>query len=195
MLSEFEEHRENYKPNAKDRVHRNRLRGKGLQAKVEKLVESLRTEGRVPKEFKKIGSGSYASVHTFSKDLVVRVEEMADESEGHAAFMDSFVMKHRSKYVPRVSYFGLHDKISDEGRCVDTYSVVVMEKLKRNFNKANEILNCEWSDYHRDYVVTNKTMKRMFKRLHDAGVTPNDMHNGNLMFRADGTPVITDPIC
>jgi hypothetical protein len=161
-------------------VLRDRIKTKALRKSVEKVVGKF-TEGEFV-DLKRLSSGSYASVYELNKDLVVRIED-GGVDEGHNRWMEGFVLKNRSKYVPKVVYYAKDD-----------YSTItVMEKLKEDMKKADDIMENGWvmgSVTKTSHKGINRTIERMIK----AGLWPDDMHNENMMFRKDGTPVITDPI-
>lgn len=163
-------------------VFKNKL-NKTQHKKLDSFVKFQHQGGARPKGVNMLGSGSYATVFTFAKDLVVRYEDDAEHNNGHHKFMTDFVVRKRSKYVPKVFYYGTDDAGN---------SYTVMERLKVDTEKAQELLE---HDCGCDQVKGHRGMQKAVLRMRKEGVWPGDLHDENIMFRKDGTPVITDPIC
>jgi hypothetical protein len=151
----------------------------------ESMVHKLEAEG-----YRYLGNGLFATAlyHPERPDEVLKVGDYGDgdnfngmECDGWLTYFDRVVRRSRSKHVPKVHEVTLYEH----------FYVVRMERLRECRNRYDEI-----GLYSRRSC--QPAVKRLAQRLQrlcsDVG-HGFDLHPGNIMARADGTLVITDPFC
>ena len=178
-----------------------------LNKSRQKMVEKFLTKDIT---LKVIGSGATAKVYNLDASAVLRVQKDSEDYPAQVyADWAKFCIKTRSKHLPK-----LHFMAEDAEGTV----ITVMEKLSRvpyKYDKKTKLSTDDVVNYLEDYLCTeerlNKTwlgamtanisapaITRLRDRMKAASIYPNDLHTGNVMFRADGEQkvlVITDPVC
>ena len=183
---------------------------KGRWPKAMKKIMSVNWEsGRDLEEtvtksgMKRIGMGNYAKVYSLDSKRVLKLA-MGDPCWDAIV---RFFQRNSSKYIPKVYWHRRYEGNANtpRGFPADFFSATVMERLQkapgRNWARYmhmedydtdmwNTINKLELSRKHPMYDILAKLKKlgeKMSPRCH------LDLHEENVMFRQNGTPVLVDP--
>ena len=180
---------------------------------------NLRKEG-----YKELGSGCFAT--TFGKPnkrTVVKVgiykEEtfwtnngklgLVDGNHAYMAYIRAIRTKQDNPFFPKVKSVQFHHYAEDNGKIVQVYFIVELERLKElSYNDTGgveiaEMLFDGWSSSSiligfgaympKQLLKWYKQSLQVIQRLKRDHC--DDLHNGNIMVRKNGELVITDPVC
>ena len=154
----------------------------------------------------KAGAGAYSSVYKNpNKSFVLKINKRPDK--GYEEYVN-VIKRYRNKHFPRISDM----KVMKIGK--DNYYVYLIEKLKalpRSDLIAFDIKDAIDALYGCDYKDMGESLLEYFDKMPLFRRNPDliravyivannigynfdiDIHGGNIMKRADGTIVITDP--
>jgi hypothetical protein len=152
----------------------------------ESMVHKLEAEG-----YRYLGNGLFATAlyHPERPDEVLKVGDYGSgdrfngmECDGWLTYFDRVVRRSRSKHVPKVHEVTLYEH----------FYVVRMERLRECRKRYDEI--GLYSSLRSRQPAVKRLANRLQKMCKDIA-HDFDLHPGNIMARADGTIVITDPFC
>ena len=163
-----------------------------------------------------LGSGATAKVYAFHKDKVVRIQKYCGEYpyalENYLEWV-RFCNSTKSKHLPKIYYCHVERCKSGWGWRKGKIKkiVVVMERLEEWYAHTRKYsFQDQWVDDLEDackgygvsknlanMVVQHKmgtldSLRRVTNKMQSIRV--NDLHTANVMWRKDGTLVITDPV-
>lgn len=161
------------------------------------------------KQWKKIGSGWYgvAFAHADHPDVVIKADlqyVIIDSEEAYTGPVEGWcryakiASKSRSKHALKIFAMSDCGNIAVIERLTALPGVYSGEfkTLSPDLQRLHRTLQDEWQ-YHR--IIADKGLPKTFRQfltnLHEATDRSAgwDLHDGNVMLRADGTAVVTDP--
>lgn len=146
--------------------------------------------------FKRLGRGAYGIV--FEKPGYPWVFKVFDTDAGYLAYLN-FAKEHQNlSAVPRIK--GKYIRINDS-----TYAVRMEKLYPVNENEYQNLIKSlrklfrnVYDEEYKDVMAELETewpdISEVLKLLPSLGIRYVDLHNENIMKRADGSLVITDPL-
>lgn len=129
-----------------------------------------------------LGSGYYSSVYDLTHDKVLKISYHRDA--GYQSFVQ-FCYDNESKHLPR---------IYEEGEWLGL-KYYVLEKLKP-MDEEKPTPEYHWLSFYIRYKERGFLLGiELIKTILKLGPLVDDLHDENIMYRHDGTLVITDPCC
>ena len=170
---------------------------------------------RSDKKKRPLGRGATAKVYSFPKNsslhskYVYRVQKPQDGFEAHP-YLDfaQEAIKSKSRHLPKMKFLAYRK--NSYGDIVEV--VNVLERLDHWVYHHKDADDCWVSDlaiYLRGWEYnsrildsvknkrgfTNSSIRTLRKFFTKTNIDANDLHEDNVMSRADGTIVVTDPVC
>lgn len=130
-----------------------------------------------------LGAGYYSSVYDLTSDKVLKISFHRDL--GYEYFIN-FCIESESKHIPRVY---------EQGEWLGL-KYYVLEKLKPiDYEKSTIQYDALVAFINRQVISEFLGTELLKTVLNLGGSNINDLHDENVMYRSDGTLVITDPGC
>ena len=170
---------------------------------------------RSDKNKRPLGRGATAKVYSFPKNsslhskYVYRVQKPQDGFEAHPyLYFAQEAIKSKSRHLPKMKFLAYRK--NSYGDLVEV--VNVLERLDRwmyHHKGADDYWVSDLAIYLRGWEYngitltsiknkrgfTNSSIRTLRKFFKKTNIDVNDLHEENVMSRADGTIVVTDPVC